>query len=258
VAVFGLALMVILFALRVRGAILIGIVAATGLAFFLNVAKPPARIVAMPQFTVFGHLDVRGALNVGLLEVVFAFLFVGMFDAVGTVVGLADRAGYLREGKLPRATQVLAADATGTVVGSILGTSTVTSYIESAAGIEEGGRTGLTAIVVGILFLGAMFLGPIVSIIPKQATAPALIVVGAMMMRCIKDIAWDDPTEMVPAFVVLAATPFFYSIAQGIAMGFIFYPIAKVAAGKARQVHWLVYVLGALFILRFVLLGHIT
>jgi len=258
VAVFGLALMVALFSLRVRGAILIGIVAATLLAFCLGVAKPPGRILAMPQFSAFGHLDVRGALNVGLLEVVFAFLFVGMFDAVGTVVGLADRAGYLRDGKLPRATQVLAADATGTVVGSILGTSTVTSYIESAAGIEEGGRTGLTAIVVGILFLGAMFLGPVVGVIPKQATAPALIVVGAMMMRCIKDIAWDDPTETIPAFVVLAAMPFFYSIAQGIAMGFIFYLIAKIAAGKARQVHWLVYVLGALFILRFVLLGHVT
>ena len=258
VAVFGLALMVAMFSLRVRGAILIGIVAATVLAFFLGVAKTPEGIVAMPRFSVFGELDVRGALSVGLIEVVFAFLFVGMFDAVGTVIGLADRAGYLREGKLPRATQVLAADATGTVVGSLVGTSTVTSYIESAAGIEEGGRTGLTAIFVGLFFLAAMFFSPIVKIIPPQATAPALIVVGAMMIRCIRDIAWDDPTEMIPAFVVMAAMPFFYSIAQGIAMGFIFYPVAKVAAGRGCEVHWLVYVLGALFVLRFMLLGHIA
>ena len=258
VALFGLALTVALFALRVRGAILIGIVAATVLAFFLGIAKPPEGIIARPKFEGFGQLDVRGALGVGLLEVIFAFLFVGMFDAVGTVVGLADRAGYLRDGKFPRATQVLAADATGTIVGSILGTSTVTSYIESAAGIEEGGRTGLTAIVVGVLFLVAMFFAPIVKIIPPQATAPALIVVGAMMISCIKDISWNDPTEMIPAFLVMAAMPFFYSIAQGIAMGFIFYPIAKVAAGKAREVHWLVYILGALFILRFILLGHIA
>jgi len=258
VAVFGLALMIILFSLRVRGAILISIIAATILAFFLKVARLPEGIVALPQFSGFGELDVRGALGVGLLEVIFAFLFVGMFDAVGTVVGLADRAGYLRDGKLPRATEVLACDATGTVVGSILGTSTVTSYIESAAGIEEGGRTGLTAIVVGILFLVAMFFSPLVKIIPKEATAPALIVVGAMMISCIKDIAWNDPTEMIPAFLVMAAMPFFYSIAQGIAMGFIFYPIAKVAAGRGREVHWLVYVLGALFVLRFILLGHIA
>jgi AGZA family xanthine/uracil permease-like MFS transporter len=258
VSVFGLAVMVVLFSLRVRGAILIGIVAATILAFFLGVAKAPEGIVAMPRFSVFGELDVRGALGAGLLEVIFAFLFVGMFDAVGTVIGLADRAGYLRDGKLPRATQVLASDATGTVVGSILGTSTVTSYIESAAGIEEGGRTGLTAIFVGLFFLAAMFFSPIVKIIPSQATAPALIVVGAMMIRCIKDIAWDDPTEMIPAFVVMAAMPFFYSIAQGIAMGFIFYPVAKAAAGRAREVHWLVYALGALFVLRFILLGHIA
>ena len=128
----------------------------------------------------------------------------------------------------------------------------------TAAGIEEGGRTGLTAIFVGLFFLAAMFFSPIVKIIPAQATAPALIVVGAMMIRCIKDIAWDDPTEMIPAFVVMAAMPFFYSIAQGIAMGFIFYPVAKVAAGRAREVHWLVYALGALFALRFILLGHIA
>jgi len=267
VAVFGLALMIVFYSLRIRGAILIGIVAATILALCLGVAKPPelvegqpwyARFVAMPSFSVFGQLDVRGALGVGLLEVIFAFLFVGMFDAVGTVIGLADRAGFLREGKLPRSTQVLASDATGTVVGSVLGTSTVTAYIESAAGIEEGGRTGLTAIFVGFFFLAAMFFSPIVKIIPPPATAPALIVVGAMMISCIKDIAWDDPTEMVPAFLVMAAMPFFYNIAQGIAMGFIFYPVAKVAAGRAREVHWLVYLLGALFILRFIFLGHIA
>jgi len=258
VALFGLALMVALFSLRIRGAILIGIVAATVLALLLRVTRLPEGIVSAPKFTMFGELDVRGALNVGLLEVVFAFLFVGMFDAVGTVVGLADRAGYLREGKLPRATEVLACDATGTVIGSVLGTSTVTSYIESAAGIEEGGRTGLTAIVVGVLFLATMFLSPVVKIIPDQATAPALIVVGAMMIGCIKDIAWNDPTEMIPAFLVMAAMPFFYSIAQGIAMGFIFYPVAKVAAVKGREVHWLVYLLGALFVLRFILLGHIA
>ena len=236
VAVFGLVLIVVLMSLRVRGAILISIVAATLLAFCLGITKPPESFVAMPSFSVFGELDIRGALRVGFLEIIFAFLFVDMFDSVGTLVGLADRAGYLREGKLPRATQALFADATGTVVGSILGTSTVTSYIESAAGIEEGGRTGLTAIFVGLLFLAAMFFSPLVRVIPQQATAPALIVVGAMMMRCIKDIAWDDPTEMVPAFVVLAAMPFFYSIAQGIALGFIFYPVAKVAGGKAREV----------------------
>ncbi len=258
VAVFGLALMVALFALRVRGAILIGIAAATVLALMLGIAKAPERVVDWPKFTAFGQLDIRGALKLGLIEVIFAFLFVDMFDSVGTVVGLADRAGYLRDGKLPRATEVLASDAAGTLVGSVLGTSTVTSYIESAAGIEEGGRTGLTAMVVGVLFLAAMFFSPLIKIIPPQATAPALIVVGAMMMQCIKDIAWDDPTEIIPAFLVMAAMPFFYSIAQGIALGFIFYPLAKTAAGRAREVHWLVYLLGGLFVLRFILLGHIA
>ena len=266
VAVCGLVLVVILLSLRVRGAILIAIVAATVLALVLDVAQAPrpgegqpwyGAFVAMPTFEVFGQLDIRGAFRVGFL-VIFAFLFVDMFDSVGTLVGLADRAGYLREGKLPRATQALFADATGTIAGSVLGTSTVTSYVESAAGIEEGGRTGLTAIFVAVLFLAAVFFSPIVKIIPSQATAPALIVVGAMMMRCIEDIAWDDPTEMVPAFVVMAAMPFFYSIAQGIALGFIFYPVAKVAAGKWREVHWLVYVLGLLFVLRFIFLGHIA
>lgn len=258
VAVFGLTLMVVLFALRVRGAILIGIIAATILALYLGISHRPEALVAMPRFSVFGELDVGGALRVGLLEIVFAFLFVDMFDSVGTLVGLADRAGYLREGRLPRASQALFADATGTVVGSVLGTSTVTSYIESAAGIEEGGRSGLTAVFVGLFFVAAMFFSPLVKVIPPQATAPALIIVGAMMMRCMKDIAWDDPTEAIPSFFVMAAMPFFYSIAQGIALGFIFYPVAKVAAGKWREVHWLVYVLGLLFVLRFIFLGHIA
>lgn len=258
VAVFGLGVMIAMMALRMRGAILIGIVAATLLAFLWGIAKPPAQLVARPEFSVVGQMDLHGVLQIGLIEIVFAFLFVGMFDAVGTVIGLANRAGYIRDGKLPRATHVLFADSAGTLVGSVLGTSTVTAYIESAAGIEEGGRTGLTAIVVGILFLIAMFFAPIAEIIPTQATAPALIVVGAMMMCCIKDIHWDDPTEAVPSFLVMAAMPFFYSIAQGIALGFIYYPVAKVAAGKWREVHWLVYVLGALFVLRFVLLGHIA
>lgn len=258
IALFGLLVTVILLSLQVRGAILIGIVAATFLAVLLGETRPPERLAAMPSFSAFGKLDIAGALRWGMLDVIFAFLFVDIFDSLGTLVGLANRGGYLRDGKLPRATQTLFADATGTVAGSLLGTSTVTCYIESAAGIEEGGRTGLTAIVVGLLFLVAMFFFPLVMAIPKEATAPALIVVGAMMMRCVRDIEWDDPTEALSAFIVIAAMPFFYSIAHGIALGFIFYPIAKLAAGRGREVHWLVYLLGLVFLARFAFLGHVT
>jgi AGZA family xanthine/uracil permease-like MFS transporter len=256
VALFGLVLTIVLILLRLRGAILIGIVAATVLGLWLGIKPVPGRVFQMPDFGLFGRLNVVGALHVGLFEIIFAFLFVSMFDAVGTVIGLADRAGFLRQGKLPRATRVLLADSAGNVIGSLAGTSTVTAYIESAAGIEEGGRTGLTAVTVGVLFLLAMFFSPIVEAIPEQATSAALIVVGAMMMGTAREIDWTDPTEFIPAFLVMIAMPFFYSIAQGIALGFIFYPVAKLVTGRWREAHWLVYILGLLFIVQFIVLKY--
>jgi AGZA family xanthine/uracil permease-like MFS transporter len=192
-------------------------------------------------------MDVGAALTPALLPFMLVFLFMVLFDTVGTLVGVTQRAGMLVDGKLPRARQALASDAIGTVTGALLGTSTVTSYVESAAGVAQGGRTGLTALTVSLLFLASLFFSPLLAMVGSYppVTAPALVLVGALMMGAAREIAWDDPTESVPAFAVLAGIPLTYSIADGLALGFLAYPAVKLLAGRGREAPVLLHILGA-------------
>ncbi|MEW6730290.1 MAG: NCS2 family permease [Acidobacteriota bacterium] len=256
-AALGLIITGALIARRIRGAILIGILITTVAAIVLKLAPLPTGIVQWPELsTTFAKLDVRGALARGVFDIIFIFLFVDLFDNVGTLVAVSKQAGFLNErGELPRADRVLLADGVGTVVGAICGTSTVVSYIESAAGVSEGGRTGLTAVTVAALFALALFFAPLIGVVPALATAPALIVVGSLMMLSIRHIDWSDAAQALPAFLTMIAIPFTFSITNGLALGFISYPLMMALSGRARQVGWLVYLLALLFILRYAYLG---
>jgi AGZA family xanthine/uracil permease-like MFS transporter len=256
-ALFGLVVVCGLAAWGVRAAMLIGILATTlaGAIFGLIKWTPGTYRLADIGATA-GALDIRAALHVGLFEIVFVFLFVDLFDNVGTLVGVGKHAGLFDAGnRIPRIGRILVADATATVVGSLAGTSTVTSYIESAAGVAAGGRSGVTAIVVGLLFILTLFVAPLVGAVPTAATAPALIVVGSLMMSHLTEIAWSDPAIAIPAFLTLITIPLTFSIANGLAFGFTSYAVLRVVRGKFRETHWLVYVLAALFIVRFIYLG---
>lgn len=253
----GLALTAGLMARGHRSAIIWGILGVTAAAMALGITPLPDGILSVPDpSATFFALDIPGALRLGFLEIIFAFLFVDLFDTVGTFTGLAEEGGFTtKDGKIPRVNRALAADATATVVGSLLGTSTVTTYVESAAGIGEGGRTGLVAVVVAALFVVAVFAAPLAGAIPGIATAPALIVVGALMMRAVQNVPWSDTTEAVPAFMTLIAMPLTFSIANGLALGFISYALVKLLAGRGREVNALVYVLAGLFLVRFAYLA---
>ena len=256
-AMAGFVVMVALDARRVPGAILIGILgtAAAGMALGIT---PYGGIAALPPSIAptFLKMDVAGALNLGLVTIVFALLFVDLFDNAGTLIGLAHRAGMLDErGRLPRLGRALIADSLAAMAGGVLGTSTTTSYIESAAGINAGGRTGLVAVVTGTLFLLALFLAPLAASIPAYATAPALLFVACMMARSLADIAWDDSTEMVPAVITALAMPLTFSIAHGISFGFITFVAIKSLAGRGREVGPGAWLLAAAFVLKFALLG---
>lgn len=265
IALIGLIVTGILQAKKVKGSLLWGILIATAIGWFNGVT--PAlqwnlgQFLEWPSFSswapVFGKLDIAGAWNGlfsgGLLTVLIAFLFVDMFDTAGTLVGVSTQAGYLDdEGNLPKASQALLADAIGTTGGALFGTSTVTTYVESASGVSEGGRTGLTGVFVSILFFAALFFKPLIGVIPAAATAPALIIVGTMMMRNVMKIDWDDFSEVLPAFITMLAMPLTYSISEGIALGFISYPLIKLFTGKGKDVHWLVYVLGLIFLAKYI------
>ncbi len=256
-ALGGLMLIAGLMARGVRAAFLVGILAVTAAAILLHLSPPPTGMVQMPDWrSTFWQLDIRGALRLGLFEVIFVFLFVDLFDTIGSLVGLGQQAGFLdREGHMPRINRALFCDAAATSVGALFGTSTVVTYIESATGVSEGGRTGLTACVVGILFLLAAFFAPLASAIPPIATAPALIIVGALMISVVRKIEWDDLTESLPAFLTIIAMPLTFSIANGLAIGFICYPALKLLAGRRREIHPLVFVLAALFLARYAWLG---
>lgn len=259
-AAVGILITGILLARRVNGAILWGILITTILGIPLGVTAMPDGFLKMPSFStwapIFGKLDIGGALGIGILEVIFAFLFVDLFDTIGTLIGVSQQAGFLdKEGRLPRANKALLADAFGTVAGAIFGTSTVTTYVESASGVAVGGRTGFANLITAGCFLLSMFFLPIIAIVPSAATAPALIVVGAMMIRAVLDISWSEMDEALPAFIAMIAMPFTYSIATGIALGFIVYPVVKVLNGKAKEVHAITYILAVLFVLRFIYLG---
>jgi AGZA family xanthine/uracil permease-like MFS transporter len=255
-ACIGLAITIILMARKVHAAILIGVFATTLVGILRGISHWPAAIFSLPHpSSTFMQLDFRGASHLGLLEIAFAFLFVDLFDNVGTLVGVCEQGGFVKDGKIPRVGKALVADAVGTMFGAITGTSTVTSYIESAAGVAAGARTGLGNILIAALFLLATFCSPLATAIPAFATAPALILVGALMTQSIARIDWHDFTEALPAFITTLATPLTFSIATGLSLGLICYTIVKIAAGKFRQVSVLIWVLTALFILRYIYLA---
>ena len=252
-AIFGTLLIAVLQALRVRMAVLIGLLG-TLLAGTLcgQVHWHPATIhFAAVRATAF-HLDIRGALRLNALEIIFVFLFVDLFDNIGTLLAVAERAGLTRpDGTVPRLNRIFIADAASTVLGSLLGTSTVTSYIESASGVAAGGRTGVTAIVTGLLFIAAMFTAPLVGAIPTFATAPALILVGALMVASAARIDWEEPRSAIPAFLTLITIPLTFSIATGLSFGLISFALLELLTGRGRKSHWVLYLLALLFIARF-------
>jgi adenine/guanine/hypoxanthine permease len=255
-ACVGLAMMLILMARKVTGAILIGVVATTLLGIVRGMASWPAAFFSLPHpSSTWLQLDLRGALHLGLFEIVFVFLFVDLFDNVGTLVGVCEQGGFVKDGKIPRVGRALVSDAVGTIFGALTGTSTVTSYIESAAGVAAGARTGLSNVFVAALFLLAAFFAPLAAAIPEYATAPALIVVGALMTESIGRVIWTDFTDAIPAFVTLLATPLTFSIATGLSLGLISYTLVKVAAGKFREVSPVIWILTALFIFRYAYLA---
>ncbi len=262
ISIFGILVTIVLMVWRVKGAILIGIIATTLVSLPFGIVKYQGLVSAPPSLApTFMQMDILGALQLGLVTVVTVFLFMAVFDAIGTLIGIGEQAGFLVNGRLPRANRALMSDALGTVVGASLGTSTVTAYIESAAGVEEGGRTGLANVITGVLFLLAIFFSPIVQMIGGgyqvgesllfPVTSPALIIVGSLMARNITKIIWDDMTEAFPAFLTVVGMPLTYSIADGLAFGFISYPILKALSGKFREISWLVYLLGLIFLLRY-------
>jgi len=256
-ALGGLIITAALIARGYRTAIIIGIFVVTAAAILLKLSKLPVSVVQIPDVSsTFMQLDVRGALRLGAFDVIFIFLFVDLFDTIGSLMGLGRQAGYLTpEGTMPRVNRALFADAVATIAGSVFGTSTVVTYIESATGVSEGGRTGLTAVTVAALFVLAMFFSPIAGAIPPIATAPALIIVGALMIGAVISIKWEDITEAIPAFLTMLAMPLTFSIANGLALGFIFYPLLKVLTGRWREASPLVYILAVLFVLRYAYLG---
>ena len=260
VAMVGLVVTGILYALKIKGALLWGIIVATLFGFIPGITEMPEAVFQMPSMgdwgQVFFQLEIRAVFDLGLIAVILSFLFVDLFDTAGTLVGVSQQAGYLDEdGNLPKASRALLADAIGTTGGALFGTSTVTTYIESAAGVAEGGRTGLTGVVTAFLFFLSLFFMPLVGMVPSAATAPALIIVGTMMMTNITSLDWDDYTEILPAFMTMVSMPFMYSISDGIAIGFIVYPLIKLFTGQGEDVHWLVYTLGVIFVAYFVFLA---
>lgn len=255
-AIIGFFLIVALDRLRVKGAILIGIIAVTILSFIFGGNKFMGVFSAPPSIspTLF-KLDLEGALSFGILNVVLVFFLVELFDATGTLMGVANRAGLLKEGKMDRLNKALLADSGAIVAGSFLGTSSTTAYVESAAGVQAGGRTGLTAVAVAVLFLACLFIAPLAGAVPAYATAPALFYVACLMLRELADIDWGDTTESVPAVITALMMPFTFSIANGVAFGFISYAGLKLLTGRAKEVPVIVWIIAAIFIFRYIYLG---
>lgn len=280
VALIGVAVTIILMARKTKGAILLGILAAAVAGLLMGVVKYPDAIVSLPPSIapIAFKLDIAGAITQGLFAIIFIFFFLDLFDTVGSLIGVAKQAGLIENGKLPRAGRALLADAIGTTGSALAGNTTMVSYVESAAGVAAGGRTGIAAMVVALLFLVALFFSPIVSAISGGVTvnepillygqeiarrdftlypitSPALIVVGSLMIRAVRDIDWDDFTESLPAFLTIVLMPLTFSITDGIAFGFISYALLKLVTGRAREAHWLIYLFAALFVLRYAVPG---
>ena len=262
ITVAGLLIIAALQAWKVKGAILIGVLASAVAGLALGLGHPGegfdiAAIGATAfKLDIMGALNLKGGLGLALVEIVFVFLFVDLFDNVGTLVAVTHKAGLVgKDGSIPRLNRILMTDSVATIAGSLAGTSTVTSYIESAAGVADGGRTGLTAVTTGVLFLLALALAPFVQAIPTAAAAPALILVGALMMSGIGEIDWTEPTVAIPAFLTIIAIPLTFSIANGLAFGIIAYAALQLLTGKFRRSDWLLYVLAGLFLVRFAYLS---
>ncbi len=257
-AVFGLILTAVLLSMRVNAAILIGALATWGLAVATGTVhwQPQPYSAGDIAATAF-QMDIRGALSLGALEIIFVFLFVDLFDNVGTLLAVGRKAGLFhgRSDEIPRLDRILYSDAIATIAGASAGTSTVVSYIESSAGVAAGGRSGVTAIVTGLLFAVALFVAPLAGAIPESATAPALIIVGSMMMSAAADIPWAEPETAIPAFLTMLGIPLMFSIANGLAFGFTAWTLIRVLRGRFREVNWMVYALTALFVLRFWYMG---
>jgi adenine/guanine/hypoxanthine permease len=262
----GIVVTLILLVRRSRGAILAGIFTSTAIGLALGVVKFHGLVSAPPSIApVAFKLDLWGALSLGAVPAIFIFFFLDLFDSIGSLIGIAEQGGFMRKGELPRAREALLADAIGTCCAGLLGNSTVVSYIESAAGVAEGAKTGLAAAVAGLLMLSGLFFSPLVRMIGEgysvsptltiyPTVAPALIVVGAFMMRNVGRIAWDDPHEYLPAFITIVLIPFTFSITDGIAFGFIAYVLLSVVSGRARKLHWLMILFTLLFVIRYVAL----
>jgi AGZA family xanthine/uracil permease-like MFS transporter len=279
VAFAGLLVMLVLMARGIKGAILIGILVAALIGIPLGVVTKPEAIISLPPSlapTAF-KLDIIGAIKQGLFAIIFIFFFLDLFDTVGSLIGIAKQAGLMKDGKLPRVGRALLADAVGTVGSALAGNTTMVSYIESASGVAAGGRTGLVGVFIAGLFVVAMFFSPLVRAVsggyavPETVlidgqqiartfvfypvTSPALIVVGSLMIRAVRDIDWDDFTEALPAFLTLVLMPLTFSITDGIAFGFISYALLKLVTGRAREAHWLIYLFAALFVIRYAVPG---
>ncbi len=264
-ALFGLAVTSVLMAAKVRGGIFWGILV-TGLVGLATGVVRFSGVFALPTLEpTFMKMRPGAALRLEYLAPIFVLLFFDMFDTVGTLIGVGERAGFMKDGTMPRVNQALVTDSIGTMVGAAVGTSTTTSYVESVAGVSAGGRTGLANVATAGLFLLALFFSPLAEmfggghdvgtgILLHPITAPALIVVGCLMMKCVTRIDWDDYSDAIPAFLTIVVMPLTSSIAHGLAIGFISYPLIKALSGRGREVHWLVYCLAALFVLRYILL----
>ena len=258
-ALLGLLIIGVLSVWNVRGAMLLGIVATTLVGWLMgmvHVDPQPYNLAAMTQ-TVF-KLDLPGVLKLsgGVAEIVFVFLFVDLFDNIGTLVAVTKRAGLIdKAGRIPGLNRILITDAVATMVGAMAGTSTVTSYVESAAGVQAGGRTGLTAIVAGLLFFATMFVAPYAQLVPLAATAPALIVVGGLMLLPLTEVDWEDPMAAIPGFLTVATIPLTFSIANGLAMGITSHALLILLRGRASRKDWFLFLLAALFVFRFVWMG---
>jgi len=256
-ALFGLLLIGLLQVFGVRASMLIGIIGTTLTGYMLGQVhwQPTSYHISEITATAF-KLDIRGALHIGLFEIVFVFLFVDLFDNIGTLVAVTKKAGLMDEAQhIPRLSKIFLADATATIAGSLAGTSTVCSYIESSAGVAVGGRSGVTAIVTGLLFVVALFIAPLMGAIPTSATSPALILVGALMLGSVRDIEWGDPLIAIPAFLTLITIPLTYSIANGLSFGMISFALLQLGSGRFHKKDWMLYLLAALFVARFIYMG---
>ncbi len=256
----GVIIIAVLFSLRVKGAILIGILSIAIIGMIFGVCKSPTSVTDVislnfPSFSeTFFQLDIVGAIKYGIVSIIFTFTVVELFDNIGTIIGVSKAAGLVDEnGKIENIDKALLADSVGTVVSSTLGACTVTSYIESSTGAVAGGRTGLTSVVVGICFFLSLIFAPLAGLIPAFATAPALIIVGAMMFGTVKDMHFDDYTELVPAFLTIIAMPLTYSIANGCGFGFISYCVLKLCTGKAKNVSLIMWIVAATFVASFIM-----